>query len=84
MGLAAGDQQKLIEVRNVSFRYDSVPVLEDVSFPVQAGDFLAIIGPNGSGKTTLRYRGCYRPTGDDDPAVAAIRNVLHGCDGFRG
>ncbi len=53
MGLAANDQQPLIAVRNVSFRFDSIPVLEDVTFPILPGDFLAIIGPNGSGKTTL-------------------------------
>ena len=53
MDLAAADKQSLIEVKNVSFRYDSVPVLEDVTFPILPGDFLAIIGPNGSGKTTL-------------------------------
>jgi len=53
MDLAADNQQLLINVNNVSFRYDSVPVLEEVSFHIHSGDFLAIIGPNGSGKTTL-------------------------------
>jgi zinc transport system ATP-binding protein len=42
-----------IDVRGVSVRFDTVPVLEEVSLTVEAGDFLGIIGPNGAGKTTL-------------------------------
>ena len=44
---------ELIAVRDVSFQYGSVPVLEGVDLTIHEGDFLAIIGPNGSGKTTL-------------------------------
>ena len=33
--------------------YEGRPVLEDLSFSVQAGDYLCIVGENGSGKTTL-------------------------------
>lgn len=43
----------LIEVRDVSFRYENEPVLARVGFSIQAGDFAAIIGPNGTGKSTL-------------------------------
>jgi zinc transport system ATP-binding protein len=43
----------LIQVENVSFDYNGVKVLRDISFSVGVGDFLALIGPNGSGKTTL-------------------------------
>ncbi len=43
----------IIEVKNLSFRYESTPVLEDINFTVKKGDFTAVIGPNGSGKTTL-------------------------------
>jgi ATP-binding cassette, subfamily B, bacterial CvaB/MchF/RaxB len=44
-----------IEVRNVSFRYaETEPyVLENVSFTVEAGQFVTIMGPSGGGKTTL-------------------------------
>ncbi len=35
------------------FSYEDVPVLEDVCFSVEKGDFCVIIGPNGGGKTTL-------------------------------
>jgi len=42
-----------IAVRNIDFSYGTDLVLEDISFDVLKGDFLALIGPNGSGKTTL-------------------------------
>ena len=43
----------LISVRNVSFSYGDVPVLDSVSIDVKAGAFLGLVGPNGSGKSTL-------------------------------
>jgi zinc transport system ATP-binding protein len=43
----------LIRVEGVTFTYGHDPVLENVSFSIHEGDFLAILGPNGSGKTTL-------------------------------
>lgn len=42
-----------IEVRNLDFSYEKTPVLLNVNFSVNRGDFLAIIGPNGGGKSTL-------------------------------
>ena len=53
MDSAAAEQKLLIEIQNVSYDYGYGDVLKDVSFPINSGDFLAIIGPNGSGKTTL-------------------------------
>lgn len=39
---------------NVSFSYeDELPVLKDISFSVDPGDMLAIVGPTGEGKTTM-------------------------------
>ena len=57
-----------IEFKNVSFAYDSrEPVLKDVSFHIQPGEHVAIVGPTGVGKTTLlslilRF---YKPTTGD-------------------
>jgi zinc transport system ATP-binding protein len=58
------DPRELIRVERVSFRYGSIAVLEEVSFPVFQGDFVAMLGPNGSGKTTLvkLILGLLRPT----------------------
>ncbi len=43
----------VIETTNLSFRYDSTPVLERLSLAIYAGEWIGIIGPNGGGKTTL-------------------------------
>ena len=43
----------IIQVNNLSFAYTRVPVLENISFSVCAGDYVGLIGPNGGGKTTL-------------------------------
>ncbi len=43
----------LLDVRNVTMHFGGVHALTDVSFQVEAGEFLSLIGPNGAGKTTL-------------------------------
>ena len=42
----------VIEVEGLVKRYDSVPVVDGVSFEVEQGEIFAILGPNGAGKTT--------------------------------
>ena len=44
---------KLFEVKNISFSYDGDEIFSDISFSVDKGDVLCILGPNGTGKTTL-------------------------------
>lgn len=46
-------EQPDIEINNLAFSYDTVPVLEDVNLKVKHGEFATIVGPNGGGKTTL-------------------------------
>ena len=45
--------EPIIELRGVSFSYDAVPVLEDVSLSVGRCESVCVVGPNGGGKTTL-------------------------------
>lgn len=42
-----------VSVENLTFGYDYRTVLKDISFKINSGDFLAVIGNNGSGKSTL-------------------------------
>lgn len=43
----------MIEVRNLSKRFDSLVVLDDVSFTVGDAQLIVILGPSGTGKTVL-------------------------------
>jgi len=86
----------MIEVKNLEkiYRGDSVetPALQGVSFKIEQGEFVSIMGPSGSGKSTLMHIMCFldRPTSgvykfegksiDDltDDELARIRNKRMG------
>jgi len=42
----------MIKFENVSKKYGSTPVLDELSFEIQQGEFVVLIGPSGCGKTT--------------------------------
>ena len=42
----------ILEVRNMRFSYGSTEVIHDISFEVEKGDIVTIIGANGAGKST--------------------------------
>jgi len=43
----------LLEVKNVSVRYDTATILDDTSLKVEKGELVGLVGPNGAGKTTI-------------------------------
>ena len=43
----------MIEFRNVSFSYGDAPVVENLSFSIQKGETVGLIGANGAGKSTI-------------------------------
>jgi len=48
-----GEVAGAIEFQNVTFKFDNMTVLEDISFKVEPGQTVAIVGQTGSGKSTL-------------------------------
>lgn len=47
------EHELVIEINQLSYRYEKENVLEDINLSIEQGAFLGIVGPNGSGKSTL-------------------------------
>ncbi|MDR0936954.1 MAG: ABC transporter ATP-binding protein/permease [Oscillospiraceae bacterium] len=47
------DDNTVFEVKNLKFSYDDKPTINDISFKVNKGEVIALVGQNGSGKSTL-------------------------------
>lgn len=47
------DNELEIEFKNVSFKYENIFILKNISFKVLSGETALIMGPSGSGKSTL-------------------------------
>ena len=43
----------MLEVKNVSVKYDTATILDDTSLKVEKGELVGLVGPNGAGKTTI-------------------------------
>lgn len=43
----------ILELQNVTLRYETGAVLQDINLRLQTGDKIAVVGPNGAGKSTL-------------------------------
>ena len=44
---------RMIELQDVSFQYEKIPVFAHLNLLITRGDFAALIGANGAGKSTL-------------------------------
>ena len=47
------ENHNIVELRNVSKTYGALTVVSQVSFHIQRGEFISILGPSGSGKSTI-------------------------------
>ncbi len=48
-------EKVLIQVQNLFVSYGDVPVLKDINFEINEGEFVSIVGTSGCGKSTLLY-----------------------------
>lgn len=48
----------LVQVRSLSVGYGKTPILQNVSFALEAGELVGVLGANGCGKTTLLKAVC--------------------------
>lgn len=73
----------MLELKNVSKSYRSIPAVQDVSFVLRAGEVLGYLGPNGSGKSTTvkMVIGMIQPT--KGKVFFAGRNIHDDLAGFR-
>jgi ABC-2 type transport system ATP-binding protein len=73
----------MLEVRNATKRYRTIPAVENVSFVLNEGEVLGYLGPNGSGKSTTvkMITGMIEPT--DGEILFRGCNIHEDLAGFR-
>ena len=66
----------VLEVKNIKKSFDGMDVLKDVSFSLEQGQVLAIIGSSGSGKTTLLRCLNFLETPDEGEIIVNGKQLL--------
>lgn len=73
-----------VQVKNLTKKFGDLLVLDDISFDVQKGEFLCIVGPTGCGKTTFlnSLTKLYNPTAgeillDGEPVDLRKHNIAY-------
>ncbi len=68
---------KLLEVKNLSKRYNGRTVVNGLSFDVNPGEIVGLLGPNGAGKTTAFYMTVGLISPDEGEVFFKQQNVTH-------
>ena len=64
-----------VEFRNVNFAYNETPVIKDMSFVIEPGTTVGILGPTGSGKSTIANLMCRYYDADSGEILIDGKNV---------
>ena len=64
-----------VEFRNVTFAYNKTPVIKDMSFVIEPGTTVGILGPTGSGKSTIANLMCRYYDADSGEVLIDGKNV---------
>ena len=64
-----------VEFRNVSFSYNETPVINNMSFVIEPGTTVGILGPTGSGKSTIANLMCRYYDADSGEVLIDGKNV---------
>ncbi len=67
----------IIEMKNISKSFDGIEVLKDISFGVDKGEVVSVIGPSGSGKSTLLRCATFLETIDGGEIIYMGKKAAH-------
>ncbi len=74
-------KEKFLEVKNIGYKIGEKNIINDISFSLQKGEVLSILGPSGSGKSTIlrTIAGLIKPS---TGSIKLINNILSSDNAF--